>query len=207
MQSETARIEAFSDGVFAIAITLLILEIKVPPVGQDHLAAALLRQWPSYLAFLISFIYIGVMWINHHRMFTHIKKSDDVLLVLNLLLLLGVSVVPFPTAVLAQYLGGADQRTAAVFYNATFIVIALFFNALWRYAIARRLLDRSVNAVYAESISRQYAVGPIVYLICLGLAWINVRASISLNVALALFFALPASLVRKRQTSPNNPIG
>jgi uncharacterized membrane protein len=87
MQSETARIEAFSDGVFAIAITLLILEIKVP--SQDHGSlAALLRQWPSYLAFLMSFTYIGVMWINHHRMFTHIKRSDDVLLLLNLLLLL-----------------------------------------------------------------------------------------------------------------------
>jgi uncharacterized membrane protein len=206
MQSETARVEAFSDGVFAIAITLLILEIKVPPIGQDHLAAALLRQWPSYLAFLMSFIYIGVMWINHHRMFTHIRKSDDVLLVLNLLLLLGVSVVPYPTAVLAQYLGGTDQRTAAVFYNATFVVIALFFNFLWRYAIARRLLDRSVNTAYAENISRQYAVGPIVYLICLGLAWVNVRASITLNAALAIFFALPASLVRRRQAPPNNPI-
>jgi uncharacterized membrane protein len=166
----------------------------------------LLRQWPSYLAFLMSFIYIGVMWINHHRMFTHIRRSDDVLLVLNLLLLLGVSVVPYPTAILAQYLGRADQRTAAVFYNATFFVIAIFFNILWRYAIARRLLDKSVNTAYAENISRQYAVGPIVYLICLGLAWVNVHASISLNAALAIFFALPASLVRRRQTRPDNPI-
>jgi uncharacterized membrane protein len=206
MQSETTRVEAFSDGMFAIAITLLILEIKVPPPGPEHLAIALLRQWPSYLAFLMSFIYIGVMWINHHRMFTHIRKSNDVLLVLNLLLLLGVSVVPFPTAILAQYLGGPEQRTAAVFYNATFVVIAIFFNLLWRYAVARQLLDKSVNAAYAESITRQYAVGPIVYLLCFGLAWINVRASITLNAALAVFFALPASLVRRRQIPPNQPI-
>jgi uncharacterized membrane protein len=206
MQSETTRVEAFSDGMFAIAITLLILEIKVPPPGPEHLAIALLRQWPSYLAFLISFIYIGVMWINHHRMFTHIRKADDGLLVLNLLLLLGVSVVPFPTAVLAQNLGGPEQRTAAVFYNATFVVIAIFFNLLWRYAVARNLLDKSVSAAYAENITRQYAVGPIVYLLCFGLAWINVRASITLNGTLALFFALPASMVRKRQTPPNKPI-
>src|SRR5437899_1855756 len=102
MQTETARIEAFSDGVFAIAITLLILEIKVPGLQQGRLAGALLRQWPSYLAFLLSFVYIGIMWMNHHRMFTHIRRSNDTLLLLNLLLLLGVTVVPFPTAVLAS---------------------------------------------------------------------------------------------------------
>ncbi|HEY2393963.1 MAG TPA: TMEM175 family protein [Candidatus Angelobacter sp.] len=196
MQSETTRVEAFSDGVFAIAITLLILEIKVPPIGQDHLATALLRQWPSYLAFLMSFIYIGVMWINHHRMFTHIRRSDDVLLVLNLLLLLGVSVVPYPTAILAQYLGRADQRTAAVFYNGTFVVISVFFNLLWRYAVSRSLLHEHTqnNAV---NISAQYAVGPLVYLGCFVLAWFNVRASILANTALALFFVLPPSLMKK----------
>jgi len=103
--AETSRIEAFSDGVFAIAITLLILEIKVPPPGSGELSLALARQWPSYLSFLMSFAFIGIMWINHHRLFTHIARSDDVLLILNLLLLLGVIVVPFPTAVLATHWG------------------------------------------------------------------------------------------------------
>lgn len=202
MQSETARIEAFSDGVFAIAITLLILEIKVPHRDQGSLVAGLLHQWPSYLAFLMSFAYIGVMWINHHRMFTHIKKFNDVLLVLNLLLLLGVSVVPFPTAVLAEHLDTPDQRTAAVVYNATFVAIALLFNMLWRYAVARRLLDNAVTTSMAESISRQYAFGPFMYLGCLALAWVNVRVSIASNIALAIFFALPPSLLRKRASSP-----
>src|SRR5260370_18656673 len=90
METETNRVEAFSDGMFAIAITLLILEIKVPAAGQGNLAAALLRQWPSYLAFFLSFAFIGIMWMNHHRMFTHIRRSADTLLVLNLLLLLSV---------------------------------------------------------------------------------------------------------------------
>lgn len=188
--------------MFAIAITLLILEIKVPRQDQGHLAAALLRQWPSYLAFLMSFIYIGVMWINHHRMFTHIRKSNDVLLILNLLLLLGVTVVPFPTAVLAEHVGGPDQKTAAVLYNATFFVIAVLFNVLWRYAVTHHLLDRSVSGAAADNISRQYAYGPIMYLLCLALAWINVRASIATNVALAIFFALPPTLLRKRAESP-----
>ena len=202
MQSETSRIEAFSDGVFAIAITLLILEIKVPHRDQGSLVAGLLHQWPSYVAFLLSFAYIGVMWINHHRMFTHIKRFDDVLLVLNLLLLLGVSVVPFPTAVLAEHLDTPDQRTAAVVYNATFIAIAVFFNILWRYAVARHLLDKAVTASIAENISRQYAFGPVMYLACLALAWVNVRVSIAANISLALFFALPPSLLRKRTSSP-----
>ena len=114
MEKETARIEAFSDGVFAIAITLLILEIKIPAAGSGELSVQLLRQWPSYFAFVFSFAFIGIMWINHHRLFTHIKRSNNALLFLNLLLLLGVTAVPFPTAVLAQHLGQSDQRAAAM---------------------------------------------------------------------------------------------
>jgi uncharacterized membrane protein len=197
MQIETSRIEAFSDGVFAIAITLLILEIKVPHRDQGSLAAGLLHQWPSYLAFLLSFAYIGIMWINHHRMFTHIKRSNDVLLILNLLLLLGVTAVPFPTALLAEHLGGPDQRTAALIYNATFIVIAIAFNLLWRYAVSRRLLHEHVVMESAANMSSQYAVGPLLYLGCLVIAWFNVRASVIANTALALFFVLPATIMKK----------
>ena len=91
MEKETARIEAFSDGVFAIAITLLILEIKIPNAGSANLSSQLIRQWPSYFAFVISFAFVGIMWINHHRLFTHIKRADNTLLFLNLLLLLGVT--------------------------------------------------------------------------------------------------------------------
>jgi uncharacterized membrane protein len=196
MQTETTRIEAFSDGVFAIAITLLVLEIKVPSPEQAHLAVGLLRQWPSYLAFLLSFFYIGVMWMNHHRIFTHIRRSNDTLLILNLLLLLGVTAVPFPTAVLAANLGTPDQRTAAVFYNAVFLVIAIFFNVLWRYAVSRQLLDKAL-ASSAAMISRQYAVGPLMYAVCLALAFVDVRVSLGMNVALAIYFALPPSLMRR----------
>lgn len=196
MQTETSRIEAFSDGMFAIAITLLILEVKIPSSADGRLAAALLKQWPSYLAFFLSFAYIGVMWMNHHRMFAHIRRSNDTLLILNLLLLLGVTAVPFPTAVLAAHLGTADQRTAAVFYNAVFIVIAIFFNVLWRYAVSHDLLDKSMSAS-AAMISRQYAVGPLMYALCLALAWVDVRISLGVNVALAVFFALPPNMVRK----------
>jgi uncharacterized membrane protein len=190
MEKETARIEAFSDGVFAIAITLLILEIKIPATGSGNLSLQLLRQWPSYFAFVFSFAFIGIMWINHHRLFTHIKRSDNTLLFLNLLLLLGVCAVPFPTAVLAQHLGQSDQRAAAILYHGTYFFIALFFNILWRYAI-RNSLGTEVDTVAANKIAAQYAVGPLFYLVCIALTWVNVAVSLLLNVGLAVFFALP----------------
>jgi TMEM175 potassium channel family protein len=197
MQSETGRVETFSDAVFAIAITLLILEIKVPMQEQGSLADQLRRQWPSYLAFITSFVYIGIMWINHHRMFSHIRKCNDILLALNLLLLLGVTVVPFPTAVLAEHLSGPDRRTGAILYNATFVLIAVAFNVLWRYAVNHRLLDENVQAS-AANISRQYLVGPVLYTGCLVLSWFNVHGSLFVNLALSVFFALPARMVQQR---------
>jgi TMEM175 potassium channel family protein len=100
-RKETGRVEAFSDGVFAIAMTLLVLNIKVPTANPGNLGTLLWQQWPSYLAFVISFAFIGIMWVNHHRLFVHIRRIDHMLLVLNGALLLGVTAVPFPTAVLA----------------------------------------------------------------------------------------------------------
>jgi uncharacterized membrane protein len=207
LDSETGRVEAFSDGVFAIAITLLILEIKIPKPSDGPLALQLLRQWPSYFAFLISFSFIGVMWMNHHRLFTHIKRCDDTLMVLNLLLLLGVTVVPFPTAVLATHLGYGDQRTAALLYNGVYLFIAIVFNVLWRYAVSRdhHLLGKEVDAAGVAKISKQYALGPLCYLLCAVMAWISVPASLAGNIVLAIFFALPPAratrIVRRAETN------
>jgi len=190
MEKETARIEAFSDGVFAIAITLLILEIKIPAPTSANLTAQLLRQWPSYVPFAISFAFIGIMWVNHHRLFTHIKRANSALLFLNLLLLLGVTAVPFPTAVLAQHYGGSGQRAAAILYHATYFVIAIFFNVLWQYS-SRHLLGKDADVSAAAGISAQYAVGPLMYLACIALTWVSVPLSLLLNIALAVFFAFP----------------
>jgi len=195
MEKETARIEAFSDGVFAIAITLLILEIKVPGPSAN-LGTQLLKQWPSYVAFLISFAFIGIMWINHHRLFTHIKRSDNTLMVLNLLLLLGVTSVPYPTAVLAQHLGQPDQAVAARAYNGLYFVIAIFFNILWWHVNHANLLGHDADPSSADKISKQYAVGPLLYLICFALTWITVSGSLALNFSLAIYFALPPHVVR-----------
>ena len=191
MLTETGRVEAFSDGVFAIAITLLILDVRVPAAPAGSLGIALVRQWPTYASFFISFAFIGIMWVNHHRLFNHIRKCDNRLLFLNLLLLLGVTVVPFPTALLAnRYFIPGDRTVAAAVFNGTYFVIAIFFNVLWHHAVRGGLLD-SETQESANSISRQYALGPIAYLACLGLTWISVPASIAANVVLAVFFAVP----------------
>jgi uncharacterized membrane protein len=187
MASETARVEAFSDGVFAIAMTLLILNLKVPSGSEGHLGAALARQWPTYAAFLIRYCFIGIMWVNHHRLFSHIRRSDNRLLFYNLLLLLMVTVVPFPTALLAAHYGTADRTVAAAVFNST---LAVFFNVLWHHAVRAGLLDAATHES-ADSISRQYAVGPVAYLVCLGLSWVSVPASLILNIGLAIFFAIP----------------
>ena len=116
-EKETGRIEAFSDGVFAIAITLLVLDIKVPQgLGEStRLVTALIDQWPSYFAFLTSFFTIGIMWINHHRLFTHVRRVSHGLLIWNGILLMAVSLVPFTTKLVATYVGhdGARSRGGA----------------------------------------------------------------------------------------------
>jgi uncharacterized membrane protein len=193
VSSETSRVEAFSDGVFAVAITLLIFQVKTPPAGSGALAEELLRQWPSYFSFAISFMFIGIMWINHHRLFTHINRCDNVLLSLNLLLLMGVTFVPFPTSVLAVHLLVPDRRAAAILFNGTYLAIAIFFNLLWRYAASphRHLIPPGADNSSVARITRQYAIGPLSYLVCFVLSWVSVPASLAFNLLLAFYFAIP----------------
>ena len=128
----TGRVEAFSDGVFAIAITLLILTIGIPS-GHGPLGHELLRLWPSYAAYAVSFITIGIMWMNHHTILAHVARVNRPLLVLNLLLLMGVVAIPFPTALVADNLGHPGGRAAAVLYGLVMIAISLGFASLWIY--------------------------------------------------------------------------
>jgi uncharacterized membrane protein len=136
---ETNRVEAFSDGVFAIAITLLVLEISVDPSEYDHLGHALAREWPAYLAYVTSFLTVGSVWIAHHNLFTRVRFIDPVLLRINLLLLMAAAFLPFPTAVLAQSFHASDaaERTAVAFYGATALLIELLLRAAIRYADSR----------------------------------------------------------------------
>jgi uncharacterized membrane protein len=193
--NETNRLEAFSDGVFAIAITLLIIEIKVPHdvMPPATLAQALAVKWPSFLAFVTSFFTILIMWVNHHRLFTHIGRCDDRLLFYNGLLLLGVAFLPFPTALVAEYLGHAGQVTAASVYNGTLIGIAVCFNLLWRSASRNgRLLYEDLERDAVRHITESYRYGPLGYVAALALGFVSVTASLLLNLALAIYFALPS---------------
>ena len=191
MANETGRIEAFSDGVFSIAATLLILELKPPPANSPfwHGLAA---QWPGFAAFLLSFLFIGIMWINHHRLFAHIRRSDDVLMLSNLLLLLGVVWIPYPTSLMAQAVTRGNVRDAALLYNGSYLVIALLFTLLLYTTVRRGLVDREYAPV--RHIARSFLVGPSAYALCLAVTWINVPLSLALNGAMALYFLVAPSV-------------
>jgi uncharacterized membrane protein len=208
-ESDTGRIEAFSDGVFAIAITLLIIEIGVPHLDEEPpgttLPQALFGLWPSYMAYVISFLQIGVIWANHHNRFRFIERSDHGLLFLNILFLMCVAFIPFSTALLAEYLDGAaaERETAGVVYAGTLAVTAIFFTLLWLYAaVNRRLVDRNLDPFLLRAMTRRYLLGTVAYLLVFLLAFANVAASLALIVALALLFVLPEPGERARKEAP-----
>ena len=130
---DSGRVEAFSDGVFAIAITLLVLDLKVS--GEGPLLHQLLAAWPHYFAYVVSFLTIGIMWMNHHTILAHVKRVDRPLLVLNLLLLMGIVAIPFPTTLVAGHLTGPGGTVATVTYGLVMIVISAGFAALWVYVV------------------------------------------------------------------------
>jgi uncharacterized membrane protein len=158
---------AFSDGVFAITITLLVLDIR-PPTDDRNLLNGLGALWPSYLAYAVTFLFIGQVWANHHVMFDHIRAADRPVLLLNTLLLMVVAFLPFATSVLAGALrSGHGQRTAVVFYAVAFDVTALTFNAVWQYACRHRLLTEALGSDGAAAISQRFR---------LALAWLATGA-------------------------------
>jgi uncharacterized membrane protein len=197
----TGRLEAFSDGVFAIAITLLILDVNVPSGSGAHLAHALVQEWPSYLAYGTSFLTIGVIWVNHHAMFSMVAHADRALLFVNTVFLLVVAFIPFPTRLLAEYIrdpGGA--RTAAVFYGLTFIMVAVVFNVTWQ-AISngRRLIREDVPQQSVDDITRSFIPGIPIYAGATAVGFLSPIASALLYLLIAVFYALPASVTRARR--------
>ncbi len=204
LSEQTSRLEAFSDGIFAIAMTLLVLEIRLPEQNAPGtLGTALLHLWRSYLAFLTSFATIGVMWVNHHRIFNLIRRTDQAILAFNLLLMLGVSFLPFPTLVVARHIQTPDARTAAMFFNGVFAVIAFAWGFLWRYVTRRpHLLHEEADHASIHAISRQYLLGPLYYIVALLVAIYSPLASVLLDLLLAIFFALPARMFHRQSTNP-----
>jgi uncharacterized membrane protein len=137
---KTTRLEAFSDGVFAIAITLLVLEISIPPGSEDDLLRAFLDEWPSYLAYVVSFSTIGALWLAHSAITDYLERTDVWLLRINLVLLMAVAFLPFPTNLLAESMGGDDAEVATTIYGLTLLAVAVLLSVIWRHCVSNDLV-------------------------------------------------------------------
>ena len=196
----TGRLEAFSDGVIAVAITLLVLNIAVPPLDKTasgvHLARALGAQWPFYAAYVTSFITIGIIWINHHVMIGRLARADHSILMLNLFLLLSIAVIPFGTSLLAEYLrAGHGARLAAAVYGGVFLLMAIAFSFLNRQILLHRphLLKTEMSLERRRRILARSVIGVIPYVLATGLAAVSPYLTLIIAGALALYYALPTA--------------
>jgi uncharacterized membrane protein len=192
----TARLETFADGVFAIAATLLILNVDAQ-VSEDvpDLGAQLTHIWPSYLAYAVSFVTIGIMWINHHTLMTQIGRVDRRFLVATVGLLLCIAFVPFPTRLVAEHIRAEGARDAALAYGFTMVATAIMFSITWFYASrGGRLLRRDAERAVVSGISRSYLPGPWIYLAATLLAFASPTASVVLFMAIALFYVVESSI-------------
>jgi uncharacterized membrane protein len=197
-ESGTTRLETFSDGVFAIAATILVLEFSVGEFQGANLGNALLHLWPSYLAYVTSFVTIGIIWMNHHYCVETMARTDRTLMFLNVLLLMTIAFLPFPTKLVAQYLQKPGEQAAVFAYDATFIVMAILFNVWWRYASGgRRLIGDSVPDSRLRAISRAFDPGVPTYVFCLVVAIFSPLASVILTLVTAAFYLPSAALFER----------
>jgi uncharacterized membrane protein len=189
---ETSRLETFSDGVFAIAATLLILEIRLPAHGG--VTHSLLHLWPSYAAYAVSFVTIGIMWINHHTVFKQIDRVDRTFLTINVLFLLMIAFMPFPTHVLAAHLHH-DAKAAAFFYGLAMTLTAIMYQLLWFYAaLGRRLIAESADQRMISGITRAFLPGVPLYVLGMLSALVSSWLSVGLYAGIALFYVVESSI-------------
>ena len=189
----TQRIEAFSDGVFAIAITLLIIEIAVPHVeGDQSLGTAIRDLWPSYFAYVLSFITIGIYWANHHTFFKFFHATDHVFLMLNVLFLMCIAFLPFPTAVLGDYLDNDSQRQAAVtLYCVGLLAPTIPWSLLWWWGNLRDLIDERLAPDYTRYLTRQYALSITAYFVAVLVSFVNPWAALAVAGGITAVYVLP----------------
>ncbi len=192
---ETGRLETFADGVFAIAITLLVLEIPHPEV-DENLGRELVGQWHAYLAYVLSFAIIGIVWVNHHVILLQFARTDRAFLFINVFFLMCVAFIPFPTALISDDLG---SETAMIAYGATLTVTAAFFNVLWHYG-RLRLLRPDADRRAVAGITRSYIPGVFVYGAATLLALVSPEASFIVFAALAVVYVVSGSVWGPRDT-------
>jgi uncharacterized membrane protein len=186
------RLEALSDGVFAIAITLLVLELGVSANAGAHLFASILHQWPSYLAYVTSFLTIGVVWLGHSAITSALRAADGTLYRLNLLVLLLASFLPFPTKLVAEFIGeDSPERTAVVFYGLVLLALDISLTVLLRYAAEQRqLLKDGIDDVVAEE-AWQRRPSYAFYAVAIGVGFLLPTVGVALYLAIAVFLAVP----------------
>jgi TMEM175 potassium channel family protein len=190
----TNRLEAFSDGVIAVAITLLVLGITVPAGGRGTLSHALLERWPEYAAYVVSFLTIGIIWINHHVMIGRLREADHVILILNLVLLMTIGILPFATDLMAHYLRRSEgQSLAAAVYAGCFGLMAIAFGTLNRHLLIDKahLLKVEMALDQRKLILRRSTLGLVPYVVATGFAFVSPYLTLAICGALALFYALP----------------
>jgi uncharacterized membrane protein len=191
------RLEAFSDGVIAIAITLLVLELGVPkPEAPGSLAHKLAEQWPSYAAYIVSFLTIGVIWVNHHAMLRRVQAIDHAVLMFNLLLLMLIAVLPWTTALLAEYLReGEGQNLAAAIYGGSLLAMGLSFVAMQRYLLVARphLVVETLGPAERAAIMRRNMVGLLPYLVATAVAPLSSYLVLAICGAVGVYYALPST--------------
>jgi uncharacterized membrane protein len=194
----TGRLEAFSDGVFAIAITLLVLEISVPGGSEDDLLGAIGDQWPSYLAYAVSFSTVGMAWLAHNVITEYVERVDGVFIRLNLLLLMVVSFIPFPTRLLAEYSEDDDSaRVATVIYGVTLLTVSVLLALLWRYAARERLLRPDADDEEVEALTRRLTPSLAGYVVMIVLGLFLPFVAVLGYLAIALYRLVPVGLTKR----------
>jgi len=201
-----ARVEALSDGVIAVAITLLVLDLRVPPPGSGDLASALAELWPNYLAYVISFLSIGIMWINHHVALSRVERVDHAVMLLNLLLLLCIVALPFSTSLFAAYLDApAGGHLAAVVYAGVFFVTSLVFVGLqWLILMQRpQLLREQVPRTRRRALLLRSTLAPPGYLLAALLGLVTPYLTLAICIAMGLFYLVPVRVTERIVGPPN----
>jgi uncharacterized membrane protein len=193
------RLEAFSDGVFAIAITLLVLEISVPEGSEDDLLTAVLQQWPSYLAYVVSFATIGVTWLEHNAITDYMEYADAMVVRVNLLLLLLVSFLPFPTSLVAENFGERDaERVAVNIYGLNLLIISVLLFVLWRYVVSEGHLHADVGEEEIAVATQHLTPGFAGYVALLVLGFFLPTVAVIGYLVVALYLLIPFAVFRRR---------
>jgi uncharacterized membrane protein len=187
----TSRLEAFSDGVFAVAITLLVLQFTVPEVASGALLAKVLSQWPQLVTYVATFLTVGVVWVNHHTIFRNLRAVDRTIQFINLVLLMTVVLLPYPTALLGRYLNaGENGSVAAAYYAVVMTLMAISFQTLVAWALTHpNLLKPEIQGVRPGAVLPRFALGLVIYAVSIGLAFVSTWLVVALYAFNALYYA------------------